>query len=56
MQSSKEGEKFVTKNCSACHSFTLPIKNKVGPSLANLMNRKIGTMEGYNYSKSFKKY
>ena len=48
------GEKFVTKNCSACHSFTLPIKNKIGPSLANVINRKIGSIEGYNYSKSFK--
>lgn len=50
----ESGEKFVTKNCSACHSFTLPIKNKIGPSLANVINRKIGSMEGYSYSKSFK--
>ena len=31
----------------------LPIKNKIGPSLANVVNRKIGSIEGYNYSKSF---
>ena len=39
----ESGEKFVTKNCSACHSFTLPIKNKIGPSLANVINRKIAS-------------
>ena len=48
------GKKFVTKNCTACHSFELPIKNKVGPSLATIMNRKVGSMEGYKYSKSLK--
>ena len=50
----EDGKKFVTKNCSACHSFSLPIKNKVGPSLAKLLDRKIGKVQGYNYSKSFK--
>ena len=50
----EEGEKFVTKNCSACHSFNLPIKNKVGPSLAKIMNRKIGSIESYKYSNALK--
>ncbi|MBF96266.1 MAG: hypothetical protein CMJ13_03455 [Pelagibacterales bacterium] len=49
----EKGEKFVTKNCSACHSFTLPIKNKIGPSLATILDREIGSMGGYKYSKSF---
>ncbi len=48
------GEKFVAKNCSACHSFELPIKNKVGPSLATIMNRKVGSLESYKYSKTLK--
>ena len=48
------GKKFITKNCSACHEFNLPHKNKIGPSLALLHNRKIGTIEGYKYSKTFK--
>ena len=50
----EEGEKFVTKNCSACHTFNLPIKNKVGPSLAKIMNRKIGSIESYKYSNALK--
>ena len=49
----ESGEKFVTKNCSACHSFTLPIKNKIGPSLATILDRKFGSIEGYKYSKFF---
>ena len=48
------GEKFATKNCSACHSFELPIKNKVGPSLAKIMNREVGSLESYKYSKALK--
>ena len=48
------GEKFATKNCSACHSFELPIKNKVGPSLAKIMNREVGSLESYKYSKVLK--
>ena len=50
----EEGESFVNKNCSACHSFEIPIKNKVGPSLANVMSRKVGSIEGYKYSKALK--
>ena len=46
------GEKFAVKNCSACHSFELPIKNKVGPSLATIMNRKVASLENYKYSKA----
>ena len=43
----------MIKNCIACHSFELPIKNKVGPSLAKVMNRTVGSLEDYKYSKSF---
>ena len=48
------GEKFAIKNCSACHSFELPIKNKVGPSLAKIMNREVGSLDSYKYSKALK--
>ncbi len=48
------GKKFITKNCAACHEFKLPHKNKIGPSLALLFNRKIGSLDGYRYSKAFK--
>tara|TARA_Y100001954_G_C15747647_1_gene571960 strand:+ start:107 stop:664 length:558 start_codon:yes stop_codon:yes gene_type:complete len=51
---SEEGKKFASKNCGACHLFTMPPENKIGPSLALLLNRKIGGAEGYKYSKAFK--
>ena len=30
----------------------MPIKNKIGPSLATVLNRKIGNLQGYKYSKA----
>ena len=41
----EEGKKFVLKNCASCHDLNLPVKNKIGPSLAILLNRKIGSIE-----------
>ena len=32
------GEKFVIKNCSACHSFELPIKNKVNKLINKVLH------------------
>jgi len=49
-----KGAKFVKKNCSACHDYNLPIKNKIGPSLATVLNRNIGSLAEYKYSKNFK--
>lgn len=44
------GEK-VFKKCKACHVVDSD-KNKVGPSLQNVMGRTAGTMEGFKYSKA----
>ena len=52
---SEEGEKFVKKNCASCHDFNLPLKNKIGPSLATVLNRKIGSIKNYKYSKALSK-
>ena len=48
----EEGKSFVNKNCASCHDLNMPIKNKIGPSLANILNRKIGSLSGYKYSKT----
>ena len=48
----EKGKIFVNKNCASCHDFNMPIKNKIGPSLANVLNRKIGKVENYKYSKT----
>ena len=44
------GEK-VFKRCVSCHSFT---KNKIGPSLGNIFDKKIGSVKGFKYSKPMK--
>ena len=48
---SEKGETFIKKNCASCHDFNMPIKNKIGPSLANIFDRKIGSISDYKYSK-----
>ena len=39
----------VFKKCQACHSTEAGV-NRVGPSLAGVVGRKAGTVEGYKYS------
>ena len=47
-----KGKTFVNKNCVSCHDLNMPIKNKIGPSLANILERKIGNLSEYKYSKT----
>ena len=47
-----KGKTFVNKNCASCHDLNMPIKNKIGPSLASILNRKIGNLSDYKYSKT----
>ena len=46
----KKGER-VFKKCKACHSM-VEGKRGLGPSLAGIMGRTAGTLEGYKYSKA----
>ena len=48
-----ENGKKVFKKCVACHSLQEG-KNKIGPSLYNLLGRKAGSVDGYKYSKAMK--
>ena len=48
------GEK-IFKKCAACHSTEVG-KTKIGPSLAGLIGRTAGTLEGYKYSKAMVEY
>lgn len=43
------GEKVFTP-CKACHQIGETAKNAVGPVLNGVIGRKVGTVEGYNYS------
>ena len=49
-----KGEKVFNK-CKACHSVEAG-KNKVGPSLHNLIGRTPGTAEGFKYSKAMEEF
>ncbi len=45
----KKGEK-VFKKCKACHAVGPDAKNKAGPQLNNIIGRKIGSVEDFEYS------
>lgn len=48
-----DGAKLFKKKCGVCHS-TDAGKHKVGPSLAGIVGRKAGTVEGYKKYKALK--
>lgn len=48
----EKGEK-VFRKCKACHVVD-EAKNKVGPSLQNIVGRTAGTVEGFKYSDAMK--
>jgi cytochrome c len=45
----KQGEAIFKRTCGACHTVE-PGKNRVGPSLAGVVGRKAGTVQGFKYS------
>ncbi len=49
------GEK-VFKKCAACHSIIKGGKNNIGPALYNVVNRKVGAVSDYKYSKALSQY
>ena len=44
-----DGQK-VARKCAACHTFDEGGANRVGPNLWNVVNRDVGSHEGYSYS------
>ena len=49
------GEK-VFKKCAACHSIVKGGKNNIGPALYNVVNRQVGVVSNYKYSKALTEY
>lgn len=45
----ERGEKVFKAQCGACHTVEAG-KNRVGPSLAGIIGRKSGEVEGFKYS------
>jgi cytochrome c len=50
-----DGEK-IFKKCAACHSIVKGGKNKIGPALYNVVERKVGGVTDYKYSKALAAY
>ncbi|MGY3454281.1 c-type cytochrome [Bradyrhizobium sp. USDA 4353] len=50
---SELGEAQFKKSCAMCHSLE-PGRNKLGPSLSGVLDRKAGTVAGFNYSSANK--
>ena len=48
--------KKVFKKCAACHSINEGGKNKIGPALWSVMQRKSGELSDYKYSKALLAY
>ena len=46
--------KKVFRVCAACH--TVDAQNRVGPSLAGIVGRKVATVEGFRYSPAMKAF
>ena len=51
----EHGEK-VFKKCAACHSIVKGGKNNIGPALYNVVNRQVGVINDYKYSKALSEY
>ena len=51
-----EHGKKVFKKCAACHSINEGGKNKIGPALWSVMQRKSGELTDYKYSKALINY
>lgn len=49
----REGETVFKQQCAACHTVE-PGKNRVGPSLAGVVGREAGAVQGFSYSSAMK--
>ncbi len=48
-----QGEK-VFKKCVACHTVGEGQPSRMGPNLHNVFGRKVGTLEGFSFSPTYK--
>ena len=51
LASAQNGEK-VAKKCVSCHNFQAGAPNKIGPNLYNIVDRQMGVMDEFAYSKA----
>jgi len=51
-----EAGKNVFKKCAGCHSVDKGGANKIGPAMWGVVNRKVGSHEGFKYSSTLQNY
>jgi cytochrome c2 len=48
------GKKLAEDNCAGCHDFSEQKSNKMAPHLWGIVNRRAGSIAGFEYSESFR--
>ena len=48
------GKSVFKSQCSVCHSIVVGAKGGIGPTLYGVIDRKAGSLPGYNYSGAMK--
>lgn len=56
LSSIEKGERLAVDNCSGCHDLSAAKKNKRGPYLWGIVNRRAGVVDGFEYSKEFRQF
>jgi len=51
-----EGASLVAENCGDCHDLSDDKKNKKGPYLWGIVNRRAASAQGFNYSEAFLRF
>ncbi len=52
----EKGERLAVANCGGCHDLSAEKKNKRGPYLWGIVNRRAGIAEGFEYSEAFRQF
>lgn len=52
----EKGERLAVANCSGCHDLSAKKRNKRGPYLWGIVNRRAGVVDGFEYSKAFRQF
>ena len=51
-----DGASLATENCSDCHDLSDKKKNRKGPYLWGVVNRRAASAQGFNYSEAFLRF
>ena len=52
----EKGERLAVSNCGGCHDLSARKNNKRGPYLWGIVNRRAGTVDGFEYSEAFRQF